>query len=171
LHGSPEIPSPQEVRTVRRTPTILVLAALVAVAAAGCGDGGGDGGTTAAGPATTAASSGGSTGTGGGRDGYGGGSEPTSSRASGSGDADTDDVRIEDFAFSPKTIAAKVGQRVKWEHQDVGVTHTITADEGGFRSGRLQEGGEFSHLFQTAGTHAYHCAIHQDMRGTVKVSG
>lgn len=91
----------------------------------------------------------------------------------GSGEAlaDTDDVRIADFAFSPRTITVKVGQRVKWENQDVGVTHTVTADGGGFRSGRLEEGAGYSHLFQTAGTHAYRCAIHGDMRGTVEVIG
>jgi plastocyanin len=156
----------EEVGTVLRTLTILVLAAVAAVPAAGCAGAGGDDGTTAAGPATTAASTGGSARAGGGRDAYGSRSEPTSSRASGPGD-----VRIADFAFSPRTITAKVGQRVRWENQDVGVTHTVTADGGGFRSGRLEEGAGFSHLFQTAGTHAYRCAIHGDMRGTVEVIG
>jgi plastocyanin len=39
------------------------------------------------------------------------------------------------------------------------------------RSGRLEEGDEFSHLFRTVGTFSYHCTIHPDMRGTVKVGG
>jgi plastocyanin len=160
---------------VRRTLTILLLVAVAALSAAGCAGEGGDEGAAAAGPATaapvtTAASSGGS-GEGGGRGGYGDRSEPTSSRGVRSGDADTDDVRIEGFAFAPTTIAAKVGQRIKWEHQDLGVTHTVTADQAAFRSGELEEGDEFSHLFRTAGTYNYHCAIHTDMRGTVKVSG
>jgi plastocyanin len=41
----------------------------------------------------------------------------STSRGSASGDADTDDVRIVDFAFVPRTVRAKVGQKVKWEHQ------------------------------------------------------
>ena len=142
-----------------RTLTILVLVAVGTLSAAGCADG--DGSEAAAGPAATAAPGSG------GR--YGERSEPTSSR--GSGDADTDDVRIKGFAFAPRTIAARTGQRIKWEHQDTGVTHTVTADNGAFRSGHLKEGDDFSHLFQAAGTFAYHCAIHRDMRGTVKVSG
>jgi plastocyanin len=101
--------------------------------------------------------------------GYGDRSEPTSNR--GGADADTDDARIVDFAFSPGTVSAKVGQKVKWEHQDAGVTHTVAALDGGFHSGELEEGDEFSHLFRRAGTFAYRCGIHPDMRGAVKVSG
>jgi len=67
--------------------------------------------------------------------------------------------------------SSKVGQKVSWEHQDAGVTHTVTALERSFRSGDLEEGDEFSHLFPTAGTFAYRCSIHPDMRGRVKVSG
>ena len=66
---------------------------------------------------------------------------------------------------------AKVGQQVTWEHQDAGVTHTVAAVGGGFRSGDLEEGGTFSHRFPAAGTFAYRCTIHPDMRGTVRVSG
>ena len=80
-------------------------------------------------------------------------------------------MRIAGFAFAPKTVTAKVGQKVKWEHQDAGVTHKITALDGTFRSGDLQEGDEFSHVFRAAGSFAYRCAIHPGMRGTVKVTG
>jgi plastocyanin len=142
-------PSSEEVPAVRRTRTILILVAVAAVLAAGCAGGGGDKGEAAIAPA--AASS--------------------TSRRSASGDADTDDVRIVDFAFVPRTVRAKVGQKVKWEHQDAGVTHTVTALDRSFRSGDLEEGDEFSHLFPTAGTFAYRCSIHPDMRGRIKVSG
>jgi plastocyanin len=141
---------------VRRARSILVLAAVLAVVAvleAGCAGGdGGEGETAAAAPTTTADRS-----------------EPASSR--GAADADTDDVRIVDFAFVPRTVRARVGQKVKWEHQDAGVTHSVVALDGGFRSGELEEGDEFSHLFQRAGTFAYRCGIHPDMRGAVKVAG
>jgi plastocyanin len=134
---------------VRRTRTILILVAVAAVLAAGCAGGDEDKGEAAVAPA--AASS--------------------TSRGSASGDADTDDVRIADFAFVPRTVRAKVGQKVKWEHQDAGVTHTVAALDRAFRSGDLEEGEEFSHVFPAAGTFAYRCSIHPDMRGTVKVSG
>jgi plastocyanin len=51
------------------------------------------------------------------------------------------------------------------------VTHTVTALDKTFDSGDLEEGEEFSHPFRTAGTSAYRCTIHTDMRGTVKVGG
>ena len=156
---------------MRRALTILVVVTAAAALAAGCADEGGGG--QAAGPATAApaatAGQAGEAGGGGDRRGYGGyGAEPTSSRSSARADAD---VRIQDFAFGPTRLEARVGQRVTWGHQDVGVTHTVAADKGDFRSGDLTEGKEFSHLFRTAGTYAYHCAIHPDMRGTVRVSG
>jgi plastocyanin len=138
---------------VRRARSILVLVAVLAALETGCAGGDGSDGGAAAAPATAAAASG------------------TTEAGRGTGDADTDDVRIVGFAFAPRTVRAGVGQKVKWEHQDAGVTHSIVALDGGFRSGELKEGDEFSHLFQRAGTFAYRCGIHPDMRGAVKVSG
>jgi plastocyanin len=149
---------------VRRARSILVLVAVLAALETGCAGGDGGEGGAAAAPATTAAASGTDAG---GRDGDR--SEPAGSR--GNADADTDDVRIVDFAFDPGTVKARVGQKVKWEHQDAGVTHSVVALDGRFRSGELEEGDEFSHLFQRAGTFAYRCGIHPDMGGAVKVSG
>jgi plastocyanin len=124
--------------------------AVGAVLAAGCtGDGGNEVGGAAAGSGNRA--------------------EPTSSRGSAAGGGGADLVLVANFAFAPATVRAKVGQRVRWEHQDPGVTHTVTALDGQFRSRKLREGDEFSHRFRTAGTFAYRCAIHPDMRGTVRV--
>jgi plastocyanin len=141
-------PSSEEVPAGAPHPTILILVAVAAVLAAGCAGGGG-GGEAAIAPAAVS----------------------STSRGSASGDADTDDVRIVDFAFVPRTVRAKVGQRSNGSTQDAGVTHTVTALDRSFRSGDLEEGDEFSHLFPTAGTFAYRCSIHPDMRGAVKVSG
>ena len=133
---------------MRRARSILVLMAVLAALETGCaGQDGSEGGAAAA-PAATGTTEAG--------------------RGSGSGDADTDDVHIVDFAFAPRTVRAGVGQKVKWEHQDAGVTHSIVALDGGFRSGELKEGDEFSHLFQRAGTFAYPAAIHPDMQGAVE---
>jgi plastocyanin len=127
------------------------MVAAVAVAAAGCGGDGGDGDASGARPAASATLA-----------------APASSNGGG---AETGDVRIANFTFDPATVRAKAGQRVTWTHQDAGVTHTVTAVDGGFRSGELEEGDEFSHRFRTAGTFAYRCAIHPDMRGTVRIGG
>ena len=148
---------------MRRARSILVLVAVLAALETGCAGGDGGEGGAAAAPATTAAASGTTE--------AGERTEPASSRGGADADTDTDDVRIVDFAFDPGTVKAKVGQKVKWEHQDAGVTHSVVALDGGFRSGELEEGDEFSHLFQRAGTFAYRCGIHPDMRGAIKVSG
>jgi len=74
-----------------------------------------------------------------------------------------------DFAFAPDSLRAQVGQRVTWENRDTGVTHTVSADGGAFNSGDLASGKRFSFVFGAAGSFAYHCAIHRDMRGTVSV--
>ena len=134
---------------LRRARKILVMVAAGAVLAAGCGGDGGDEGSEAGRPAASATLA-----------------APASSNGGGTGD-----VRIANFAFAPATVRARAGQRVTWEHQDAGVTHTVTAVKGEFRSGGLDEGDEFSHVFPAAGAFAYRCAIHPDMRGRVRVGG
>ena len=49
-------------------------------------------------------------------------------------------------------------------------THTVTADNGAFDSGRLASGATFSQTFDTAGTFTYHCEIHPQMTGTIVVT-
>jgi plastocyanin len=48
--------------------------------------------------------------------------------------------------------------------------HTVTFDDGSADSGNLAPGSTFDHTFATAGTFAYHCAIHSSMHGTVTVT-
>ena len=150
---------------MRRTLEMLIPVAVVVLLAAGCADDGGGGTAAGAGTTTTAApeAAAGGGGAGGGRGGYG------DAGGGGGGDAASGEVSIADFAFAPDSLRAQVGQRVTWENQDTGVTHTVTADGGAFNSGDLASGKRFSFVFGTAGSFAYHCAIHRDMRGTVSV--
>jgi plastocyanin len=46
----------------------------------------------------------------------------------------------------------------------------VTADDGSFASGTLAQDAAFTRAFPTAGTFAYHCAIHPSMIGTVVVT-
>jgi plastocyanin len=156
---------------VRRTVTILSLLTVAAVLAAGCANDGGEGAGASGGapqggqaPTTATTAAGGS---GGGRGGYG--TPPSDAGGVETGSSGKDDVRIKDFAFDPATIRAEVGQRVKWQNDDAGVTHTVTADGGAFDSGDLTKGKEFSFIFRRAGSFPYRCAIHPSMRGTVTV--
>ena len=79
-------------------------------------------------------------------------------------------VSIPAHSFSPASVTIAVGGTVRWTNGDRD-SHTVTADNGSFDSGILAPGGTFSHTFPTAGTFAYHCEIHPDMRGTVTVTG
>ena len=81
----------------------------------------------------------------------------------------TDQVSIQNFAFSPTTINVKVGAKVSWTNQD-SVSHTVTADDGSFSSSNLSQGQIYSFTFTKAGTYTYHCTIHPSMHGTVIAS-
>jgi plastocyanin len=77
-------------------------------------------------------------------------------------------VAIANFSFQPPTITVPVGTTVTWTNND-SASHTVTADDGSFKSETLGSGATFSQVFPTAGTFAYHCSIHSTMTGTVIV--
>ncbi len=80
-------------------------------------------------------------------------------------------VTINGFAFMPATMTVPVGTRVVWTNQQAQVPHTVTSDTAGiFDSGILQTGMTFAFTFNQAGTFAYHCNVHPNMRGTVVVT-
>ena len=80
-----------------------------------------------------------------------------------------DAVRIADFNFSPATLEVEAGTTVTFTNED-GFAHTATAKDKSFDSGNLDKGGSFEHTFDTPGTYAYLCAIHNSMTGSVVVS-
>jgi plastocyanin len=77
-------------------------------------------------------------------------------------------VEIEDFAYDPDPVQVAMGGKVTWQNRD-SAPHTATADDGSFDTGNLEEGKLGSQSFKKAGTYAYFCEIHPDMRGTVEV--
>jgi plastocyanin len=79
-----------------------------------------------------------------------------------------DQVSISDFEFAPSEIQVSAGTEVTWTNADP-TDHTVTALDGGFGSDSLGEGASFSNTFPEPGTYPYRCAIHPDMKGTVKV--
>ena len=79
-------------------------------------------------------------------------------------------VAIRNFAFGPATLSVARGTTVTWTNQDSSV-HTATAVGGTFDSRNLPQGRSFSHTFDTAGTFAYRCDIHQYMTATITVTG
>lgn len=80
-------------------------------------------------------------------------------------------VHVAGSAFDPAAAAIAVGDTVVWHNHDA-FAHTVTSDDGRFTSsGNLGTGASYSFTFTTAGTYAYHCAIHPTMRGSVAVAG
>jgi plastocyanin len=77
-------------------------------------------------------------------------------------------VSIANFAFAPASMTVAVGTTVTWTNTD-SAGHTVTADDGSFKSDKLGTGATFSQTFTKAGTFAYHCSIHSSMTGTITV--
>jgi plastocyanin len=72
--------------------------------------------------------------------------------------------------FDPATVTVTAGQSVEWDFADnTGTPHTVTADDGSFDS-CSQTSGKFVVSFSKAGDVKYHCTLHSQMLGTVKVS-
>ncbi len=96
-------------------------------------------------------------------------SKPAATSAPGGTPAAGDvEVTIQGFAFNPNTVTVASGTTVRWTQKD-SAAHTVTSDKGAFDSGNLSQGKTFSFKFSQPGTHAYHCSIHPNMKGTVNV--
>jgi plastocyanin len=59
---------------------------------------------------------------------------------------------------------------VKWSFEDDASPHTVTAEDGSFDSQQKCKGDTFTFKFDKAGTFAYHCNLHANMKGTITVS-
>jgi plastocyanin len=77
-------------------------------------------------------------------------------------------VLIQDLAFGPATMTVAVGDTVTWTNAD-SAPHTVSAENGAFDSGNLDEGQAFSFTFTAPGTYAYRCDYHSEMTGTIVV--
>ena len=78
-------------------------------------------------------------------------------------------VTIKDFEFTPGTTSVPTGSKVTWTNSGA-TAHTVTLDDGSADSGNIAPGATFDQTFATAGTFAYHCTIHSQMKGTVTVT-
>ena len=78
-------------------------------------------------------------------------------------------VAIIDFAFQPASVSVAKGTTVTWTNTGA-TAHTVTADDASFDSGNVDVGKTFSTTANTAGTIAYHCTIHPQMKATIVVA-
>jgi plastocyanin len=133
----------------------LVLLAAAAAVTAGCGgssDNGGGGGTSSS-PAAPAATT-----------------TTASDSGAAKGSGKSAEVRLQNIAFSPKTVKVKAGQEVEWENYD-SVAHDVVATSGAsFRSPTLRKDAKFSFTPTKAGTISYVCTFHPGMQAEIVVT-
>jgi plastocyanin len=73
--------------------------------------------------------------------------------------------------YDPASMSVTKGQSVEWDFQDTGAQHSVTSDDNTTFDSCLQSAGaKFIVTFNTAGDFKYHCTIHAQMTGDVKVS-
>lgn len=147
----------------------LLIAALTtaALAVAGCGSSyssGGSSKTTGGGSSSSSAPS--AYGGGGG----GGASKSKPATATAKPSTGTIQVTLQNIAFNPSALHAKVGQTIKWTNRD-SVAHNVTATKGEeFKSPTLNQGQSYSYKLDHPGTIHYVCTFHPNMTATVVVS-
>lgn len=73
-------------------------------------------------------------------------------------------VSIEGFGFEPASLDVASGAEVTWTNRDP-APHTVTAEDGSFDSGTLEQGQSFSTTVEGNGPVAYRCRIHPEMTG------
>lgn len=88
-------------------------------------------------------------------------------------DADAPDEFAESESpgdYSVNVLTVPAGTTVTWTNED-GMMHTVTAADGSFDSGFLNEGDTFSYTFDEPGEYEYFCSPHPWMRAKVIVEG
>jgi plastocyanin len=94
---------------------------------------------------------------------------PSDATPAAAAEADGKFVTIAEFAFGPQELAVAAGTTVTWTNEDW-APHTVTAEDGSFDSGRLDQGASFEYTFDEPGTFAYHCNYHPGMVGSIVVT-
>ena len=79
-------------------------------------------------------------------------------------------MKIVGNAFQPAKITVDSGDVVQWTN-NTSANRQVVADEGGFASPTLKPGQSYSFTFKTAGSYAYHDALHPGAKGSVTVQG
>jgi len=77
-------------------------------------------------------------------------------------------VHLTDFSFKPASASVNVGDTVQFVNDD-SFPHTVTAANGDFDSGNLDEHKSWSYTFKKAGTYALVCTYHPNMKGMLTV--
>jgi plastocyanin len=79
-------------------------------------------------------------------------------------------VSIKGFKFSPERITLPSESELRVVNED-DTAHTLTADDKSFDTGNIAHGKEATVRLSKEGQFAYHCAIHDSMKGVIQVRG
>jgi len=77
-------------------------------------------------------------------------------------------VQISGYHFGPNSIKIVPGDTIKWINND-DVIHIVEIDDGSGRSGDLNKGDNWEHVFTEEDVFSYHCHTHPYMTGTIYV--
>ena len=72
------------------------------------------------------------------------------------------------FFFSPKRVSVKAGSTILWINPG-STLHTVTSNNGKFKSKNLPAKGRVKITFKRVGTYKYHCIFHSSMTGKIVV--
>lgn len=85
--------------------------------------------------------------------------------------ADEAEVVLAGISFEPSEITVDPGTTITFVHEDGGIPHTVTADDGSFDSGQIADGDSFTVTVEQAGEIPFFCEIHPgQMQGTIRVT-
>ena len=79
-------------------------------------------------------------------------------------------VDIHGFQFVPARVDAHVGDTIEWTNKDF-APHTASDAGGKWTTAALNNGAIGRVEVKTPGTFAYRCNFHQQMKGTIVVTG
>jgi plastocyanin len=82
--------------------------------------------------------------------------------------AETIQIVIENLAFTPAEVPAKVGDTIEWVNKDV-FAHTATARNGDFDINQPSKKTVTS-VLNKAGTVEYYCRFHPNMKAVLKIA-
>jgi len=82
--------------------------------------------------------------------------------------ANTAEIKIDNFSFTPKLLTVGVGTTVTWTNHD-DIPHNVLSTQKKFSSPVLDTDQAFSFRFQETGNYPYFCKIHPTMTGTIVV--
>ena len=82
----------------------------------------------------------------------------------------TNEVKIDNFSFSPASLTVTLGTTVTWTNRD-DIPHTVVSTDEPklFKSKVLDTDEKFSYTFNKPGNYAYFCSVHPKMTGKVVV--